>query len=512
MDGPSESASSESVSNPAPADRGVPPLVWRLATVLFVILGLSVFVGLCLLLPIQFDLSFPEGALVARARDVAEGRTPYSDWREWPHGFAPYAPLTYYPPGWIARAILDQPETIDYYRLGRAHSFVFLIGLWGLLVGMGRRLALPWAAAVMPLGLFLIWRWLQEFAFSFRPDAPQVFFAMLGLWIALGGRAGPGRLLLVLGALMASFWYKPTSWGIALALALWTWWGMGAVKAGVAWIGFGATGLAAALGVNAWLDGALISNMLGVTDVGWEPLRLLLRWRDFPPLPSAILILAVPVAVVMLGRSRESSNEADSTARRERLLALAFVCSLGFALIQYGKNGADRNYFLESYALGCVIVTRGLWVWLNRAGQRTEKTALAAVLLLGLLVVTGDALRELKYEVDRSRRLSNELPGLGAYQAEDQLVLAYHPYLALVLGSEPSVLDAFQFMRLTADNPELEAALLKRVREEAFDLIVIPRNATYLYSEDFFPLLQRHYAEYGLLGPNVVYAPNRRFE
>jgi hypothetical protein len=55
---------------------------------------------ICLALPGLWDNSYPEGALAARAWDAARGLPVYQDWREWPHAFAPYSPLTYYLPAW----------------------------------------------------------------------------------------------------------------------------------------------------------------------------------------------------------------------------------------------------------------------------------------------------------------------------------------------------------------------------------------------------------------------------
>jgi hypothetical protein len=489
----------------APSDAGARSnalwnLFWRLAAGLALVQALTVLAGLMLLLPVRFDLSFPEGAVIARVIDVAEGRTPYTDWREWPHAFAPYGPLTYYPPGWLARAAPGIDAVMDYYRFGRVHSLIFLMGVWALLVGLGRRDSLPWIVCLIAPGLFSGWRWLQEFAFSFRPDAPQVFFSLLAVWVASGGKARGSRLAVVMACLMVSFWFKPTSWGVAVALWVWTAGGLGRIGASFAWGAFGLAGLAAALGLNALLNGTLVLNMLGVTDVGWDPLRLMWNWREFPPIAAGVLIVAVGGAVHRLRRG-------GLWQRGDSLLPLAFLFSLGFALLQYAKAGADRNYFLEAYAIGCVIAVRALWVVLGREGRTTEKRVLCAVLLLVAVTSAGLGLRGIRDEVDRSRRLSQELPGLDSYRSDGQLVLAYHPYLSLALSGEPSILDAFQYNHLALKNRSLETSLLDRIRDEAFDLIIVPRNAEYLYTSGFIPLLREHYVEKGLLGPNAVYLP-----
>src|SRR5262245_12276314 len=82
---------------------------WRrawLAKPWFVVLCFSLLLSLTWLgaqLPLRKDISFPEGALAVQALEAAQGRSPYTDWRTWPHQFAPYGPLSYYFPGWLLR-------------------------------------------------------------------------------------------------------------------------------------------------------------------------------------------------------------------------------------------------------------------------------------------------------------------------------------------------------------------------------------------------------------------------
>src|SRR5690242_15935341 len=100
-------------------------------------------VWLGMIVPEHPDLSFPEGALVGRALDVARGESPYHDWRLWPHAFAPYPPLAYYPAGWAARALAGPapaPHTV--YMVGRSFSLLAMLGVFTLIYLFGRRLGL----------------------------------------------------------------------------------------------------------------------------------------------------------------------------------------------------------------------------------------------------------------------------------------------------------------------------------------------------------------------------------
>lgn len=496
----SPQTSSDFSAGEADSPRGT-GIGWRLAVgLLFLQVG-AVYLSLALLIPTHHDLTYPEGAVVARMIDVAAGRTPYSDWREWPHAFAPYGPLTYYPPGWLGRAFSVQDDVVLAYVLGRIHSFVFLAGIWALLIAIGRRLSFSWPATLAAVGLFAWWRYLQEFVVSFRPDAPQVFFALAAFWIALGGRATGRRVFLSLVLLMAAFWYKPSSWGIALALALWAANGLGTIKAGLAWAAFGLIGLGGALLLNALLDGALILNMLGVTDVGWEPFRFFAYIAEVPVVSLGVLLFGLLLAVMAL-----KVEPADSVVR---WLATAFLLSFGLTIVQFAKNGAYWNYFLAPYALACLMAGWGLDEGIRRLGGGREGRAAIVLLFAGLFLASGLTLRRLQEDAGRVRLLSKDLPGTESLrETQPQLVLSYYPWFSLTLGAEPTLLDSYQLSLLAERDAELARPLLERMERMEFDLILIP--GLYLeqkafYPPGFFELLESRYVQTGSLGANAVF-------
>src|SRR5690349_21183605 len=109
----------------------------------------ALYFATALFIPIRTDITFPEGALVARAMDAAQGRPVYQDWRQWPHAFAPYPPLAYYPAGWIARAAGAAHDPAALYAIGRSISLAALIGIFIMVYLLGRRLGLSrgWSLA-----------------------------------------------------------------------------------------------------------------------------------------------------------------------------------------------------------------------------------------------------------------------------------------------------------------------------------------------------------------------------
>lgn len=333
-------------------------------------------VTLVALIPSKADLTFPEGALVARAADVAEGLVPYRDWREWPHAFAPYAPLTYYVPGTIARVSGggsgERSDVQRLYVIGRLQSAAGLLGIAVLMVAIARRLGLGWGWGMAAVAGFLHWRLLTVFCLSYRPDAPAVFFSVLALWIILGGRATWPRVICVFLALMTSMWFKPVSYAMTLVAFVWIARSRALGLAAVALGAYGALGLGAALLLNARFDGFLFSNMLGSLDVGLKIANSSGFFGLAPPTVSVLFLAGIGLASYRAVRDR--SDPASGTFH------LAAIASYVAMLMLHSRPGADVNYYLEPYVL-CVLATvrwvAGLW--------RAPKSTPAQIKELGFL-------------------------------------------------------------------------------------------------------------------------------
>src|SRR5262245_11915078 len=118
----------------------LPRLMLLLILILLFLKALAGIVRLSALVNYPMDITFPEGAVVARAWDVAQGRGPYHDWRKWPHAFSPYGPLTYFPVGWVSR-ITGTAHPREIFAVGRIQSMLALAGviitIWFLCATLG---------------------------------------------------------------------------------------------------------------------------------------------------------------------------------------------------------------------------------------------------------------------------------------------------------------------------------------------------------------------------------------
>lgn len=450
---------------------------------------LVALVWLAMTLPIQWDLSFPEGAVVARALDVARGEVPYRDWVEWPHAFAPYGPLTYFTAGWAGRLIGGEPLMETVRIVGRVQSQLSLAGLLVLAVLFLRRMKVRWTWALFGVAGALAWESLFAYVVSFRPDGPQVFFSLLALYIAAGGSGeSKGRSTLALGALFVSFWFKATSWGILAALAFWLWRGCGPMRASLRLAIFGAAGMIPALLLDVLWGGRLFQNLVGSLDNGAD-------LENF-----AMIFLKIPLSgwfILLFGGANAFLHWLKAPMESPLfLLALGTLCSLAATLVATMKVGADVNYYLEPFILCAVWTVFAVWeLWelpADEVGRRERpkvelqrEIPLTIVLLPFLLFVCGSSLIGALDDIRDQYELWPEPPLVERVKAFDGLILSTFPCLVLESGGPPSIMDHYQY-RVLADRGLLKRGeLLSRLRAKEFDAVVIEGSSAGL-AEDFF--------------------------
>jgi hypothetical protein len=451
-------------------------------------------VWLGMTLPIHWDLSFPEGAVVARAADAARGDRPYHDWRDWPHAFAPYGPLTYYTAGWIARTVPGEDLVARTRLIGRLQSHLAVLGIVLLSVGLLRRLGLPWRWALLGVTAALGWESLFAYAVSFRPDAPQVFFSLLAIYIAAGGDGrDPKRAILALGALFVALWFKATSWGMAAALAFWLWRSCGATQASIRLGLFVLAGLIPVLILNFFWQGRLLLNLIGSLDNGMDPGNYASIFARMPVEVWFVFLLGTGVAGLQWVRA--------SMDTPEFLLAIGTLCSAGATLVTTLKVGADVNYYLEPFILCGVWSVYGVWrLWefpthergsgqVSKIGLRRE-IPLTILLLPFLLFVSGRSLITARESLSELRRVWGDPPIMTHVRGIEGPVLTVFPCLALVGQGDPGVLDHFQY-RVLADRGLLNRSeLLGRVRTRYFEAIIIEGTPEQPADAYFFPEFQ----------------------
>jgi len=468
-----------------------------LALLLVAILAFT-WAQFCFLAGCRLDISYPEGAVAARALDVAKGVSPYHDWREWPHAFAPYGPLAYYPAGWTLRWSGLPVGIRQAYVTGRCISLLSILIVCGILYALARRTELSRTWSFLMICSVFVWQELLIYCASLRPDAPKALCALGALALMAGRAPRPWRVLASGGLLGLSFWIKPTNWGIALAWAIWAGGEGGVRRSLVALLGFGLAGLIPAWWMDHRLQGRLFLNMVGSLDNGWSlkpfwmVLTYLLQWQG--------PVLAAPCWLALRELRLRKTGEAG------RLLAWAFLLTLFFALVQYLKAGSDLNYFLESYLLGSILATGGisrLWDRVVAGGARRWEKRLLALVAAFVILHTGIELVDFRESLKMARR-SRQTHGVPQLLSGSKgPVLSTYPFVALSVPENSVILDHYQYAVLAGRGRLKTKPLLDRVRAKAFSAIVLTdedgktrevldqwRN---LYCPEFLPTLLENY-------------------
>lgn len=487
------------------------------APILFVVVFahiISVALLLAYRIPLRIDTSFPEGAVVARALDVAEGRSPYQDWREWPHAFAPYGPMTYASAGSIARLVSSSPSPRAITIIGRTLSALGLLGLSLLIALFVRHLGVPLHWGFIGVGCFVAWVPMITFVGSYRPDAPQAFFSLLALAIALGGRPAGLRLILALACLWVSMWFKPTAWGMTVALAIWIVREGGARRAAICMILFAASGLFLASFLNWRSGGLLFLNMLGSLDNGWKPSNILAFYSRHPLVPAVVLLGGAGVAAAAC-TPRFRGSEVP-------LVFIALLASYAAATIQNLKVGADINYYLEPYAL---MSATSAWALakLWRGEAPLVRAPVREALLLAILIPAylAQVLPDLPYArqtLTSMRKGWEPTPLLRVLENTQGEVLTLNPFLALARPAPPTVMDHVQYQILFSRGKLTDEALVRRVEEERFRLVILPAETTPgpilessahagTLSPRLLPALRAHYRETDRYGFFAILRP-----
>lgn len=471
------------------------------------------------LLPLSTDVSFPEGALVARAADAAMGRSPYIDWREWPHQFAPYGPLTYYPTGWLARIAAEAPSMDRIYFVGRLQSLISFLGILALIVGFARRLGADWVWVLFGAAFFCSWTKLMEFISSYRPDAPQTLLALLGLAVAMNGPPKAMRAAAAFALLWVSFWFKPTAWGVLAALGYWSARGAGLRFSALGLTIFAVTGLAAAWLLDRALGGMLFLNMIGSLDNGWQ-ISNVARFFIRTPIGPMVVLFGGAVASLIYYRDWAGERRGEGS----RVFAVAVLASFLLSTVQYAKVGSDVNYYLGAFALSSAALAGALSrLWKREIGFSpiTRAVALAAVILPVVLYDASANLANLAGDL-RVLRSSWGNPLFAPIAREiDGPILTTNPYMALIKPAPPTILDHIHYQVLVergALDPEM---LHERIRTRYFSAVLLPTkdlemdrvqivNAPGPYTQNFKNILNEHYEITRVVGPISIFTPRRR--
>lgn len=468
------------------------------------------WIAITLFLPVSIDISYPEGAIVARALDVAHGESPYRDWRQWPHVFAPYAPLTYFVPGTVAR-LIGRIDPVSLYWIGRLHSWIGLAALCAVTWLIGRRLGLSRSWATVLLGVLLFWRHLFEWSLSYRPDAVKTALALaaIGCFMSDSKRRWP---VWTLTFLYLSFWYKPTAWGVLLAVIIEYARQHGTRRAWALLLGFGLAGLIPALAYNALTDGLFFLNIIDSLKNGFslKPYRELVGL--YPPIPCFLTMIGIGAAIYHLRCSRSIPPP-----EKYRFVALAMLATLFFSGLLMFKAGADLNYFFTPYVLAIILAVTGLQqLWSRVNGRLWCESVAWFVVLLALAQFTLHINRSMQ-DIPFIHKLWQEDPMIRLARSRPGPILSVHPYISVKTNRDETILDHYQYMLITVRggiNPEI---LADRIASQEFSLIIIFSTwhqaamdgsmAETHYFPGFHELLNRYYYPSQTINQRVFFVP-----
>ncbi len=449
------------------------------------------------LVPFKPDITFPEGAIVYGAGRVAAGQSPYTDWREWPHYFAPYGPLLYYPVGIIARMFGSGATHDLIYKIGRIQSVASLLGIAMAVVFISGRLSITRFAQWLPAGLlFVCSDEIIQFAVTYRPDSPQVFFSMAALAVVLSGSPTRARALTAYTLLFIAFWFKPTSWGMALALGYWVGAAHGRRAGMLAIFAFAAAGLLLFALINWMMEGRLWLNMVVSMDNGMYPNAILVFWGMFRWAFILTFLIAAATAI-MIFRGRASATPV------QKAIAAAWSCSHLATFIQCQKVGADSNYLLEPFTLSAVMAVLGITTAFsiqNTNARWARETIFLVVILPVMTYQCGAGIvtfrRDMKTVVSHWEHyaFAKKIASKGGP------ILARESYWPLIGSTIPTIMDPRHYGLLVQRGRLDDSEIIQRVERRAFPAIIFgksdfdPVGPNYrLFSPRFAESLRRNY-------------------
>jgi len=314
-------------------------LLWMLLAIL---LASALLLHLRLVSYLDFDgeLLSTDAESLYGLRCARNGETPYHDFSRPPHVVALYGPLFYAVPGTVARLV--NTSWIGTIVCGRVYTYAAWFGVVVALYALGRQIgcevSLAAMAGFMWLAGALAWQW----AIAYRPDATALLLSLGALWL-YQWRTSSLALAATTALLVAAFLHKQTSIAIWLAIVATETtqrrWGRAAAM-------FGSWVVAVAVGVmvtQALSRGAFVKNAFGAVMLWVSPAQV---W--------GLLRMAIVGGIAAFA----GGWLAGVVTRRDQRLTLlrrSYAFSFAFAVAISIKAGANLNYYLEPFAIACVL-------------------------------------------------------------------------------------------------------------------------------------------------------------
>jgi hypothetical protein len=424
-----------------------------------------------LLANLDFDgeNSATEAESLYALRSVRQGQPLYHDFHVPPHVLTQYTPLFYFVPGVVARLL--HTDDLGTFLVGRCYCYVLWVAIGLVIYGLGRQVGASRGGAALGALLWLAGSLATKWANSYRPDAAAVFFSLAAVWVYLRGRQWSNKAeTLVL--LVVAFFHKQSAVAALAAIIIEEWRGGGRSRA-LACLGGWAT--AVALGIvwaQAATRGLFVMNVFGSLARTWWPAQ-----------PLYFLSAIVAGAAAFTGGVLHCLKSPGKS--RAELLKLYFVIAFLLAFLSSAKAGANVNYYLEPFALGCILTGLVLtdWssvcartrrdVWLRMAWLGVALGSAFGTLQPRLSLLPGWWRTELIEHQSVRRQQAAAWARVGDYLSNmREPILVEDPYLALRAGSVPFIMNTGNFgdMRRTGNFDASD--IIYRIEEGKFAAII----------------------------------------
>ena len=292
-------------------------------------------------------------------RCARNGELPYHDFSRPPHVVTLYGPLFYIVPGTIARLL--NTSWIGTIVCGRWYTYTAWLGVGLMIYALGRQAGCQRTIAMVAALLWLSGTLASPWAVAYRPDAAALLLSLSALWM-YERRKSAMTVGATVALLVAAFLHKQTSVAVLLAIAV-TEIEQRRFARAAAVIGGWTICTAAAVTVMQWLTGgAFVKNAFEAVALWAGAGQAWVLLREAMIQGIAVFTGGALAYVVARGDGRLT------------LLRRSFGVSFVLALAISTKAGAQVNYYLEPFAVACVL-TSGLlrnqtWVATSRIAKQ----------------------------------------------------------------------------------------------------------------------------------------------
>jgi hypothetical protein len=457
--------------------------------------------GLALTYPLALD--YGEGFLLGHALDIANGESPYQPLRAERLVVCNYPPLY---PAVSSLFFLMQPEHpaapgyVSVFAGPRVISILSTLGvaLLAMLFLLNRGVQKHWAvlAALLYLSLFHVFEW----GVLARVDCLALFFSALGLYLF----ERKGSLPLALLCFSLAFLTRQTFLAGLLSVSYVLWKQYDRKKALSFLLGFVAIH-AALIGVLSMLThGAYFTNLFAYNSNELQFNNLITLFAHMVRQHGCMLTLAL-VWVLWSYRRR----------RIDMLMPLFILTAI--STLAFVKVGSGSNYFLEFMWVVCIIACQ----FIDELDKQSDKTPVLSYIVCVLLFMqtlqfyhvpftSHDYLTTDRYTTEKRRATGMAMHFIREAQQEGKDTIASDASFHVLAGVRPP-LQPFIMRQLFKLNTWDKEQLYSRMRDDQIRYVILdfdPRtsaDAGFLFSQDFYDTLARHYKPYRREGQITVW-------